>query len=159
MRLMRAAMRAGRHPMVRKQASGMVICKPGRDNYRSLKAYRSMSLLSCMGKVVEKVATELLSEQGKSRGRLRHGQFRSRIGHSAIDAEAIMVDRAHAAQTNGHIIAVLHMDIKEAFPSVAKGRLVNLTKVSQMVGDRIHCTKSILWESTVEMLFDGNTME
>jgi len=51
------------------------------------------------------------------------------------------------------------MDIKEAFPTVAKGRLVNLMKVRQMVGDRIHCTKSILLESTVEMIFDGNTME
>jgi len=85
-------MRMGRHPKVRKQASGMVICKPGRDNYRSLKGYRSVSLLSCMGKVVEEVATELLSEQAKRRGRLSDRQFRSRKGHSALDAEAIMVD-------------------------------------------------------------------
>jgi len=40
-----------------------------------------------------------------------------------------MVGRARAAWTNGHITGVLLMDIQAAFPSVAKGRLVNLMKV------------------------------
>jgi len=48
-----------------------------------------------------------------------------------------MVDRAHAAWKGGHIAGVLLMDIKAAFPSVAKGRLVNLMKVRQMDGDLI----------------------
>jgi len=52
------------------QASGVVIGKPGKDNYSNLKAYRSISLLICMGKVVEKVATELLSEEAECRGLL-----------------------------------------------------------------------------------------
>jgi len=56
---------------------------------------------------------------------MRDGQFGSRRGRSAIDAAAIMVDRAYAARRNGHITGVLLMDIKAAFPSVGKGRLVN----------------------------------
>jgi len=63
--LTRAAIRTGRHPAVWKRASGVVIRKPGKDDYMKLKAYRSISLLSCMGNVVEKVATELLSEEAK----------------------------------------------------------------------------------------------
>jgi len=43
----------------------------------------------------------------------------------AIHAATIMVDTAHPAWTNGHIAGVLLMDTKAAFPSVAKGRLVN----------------------------------
>jgi len=54
-------MRPGRHPAVWKRASGVVIPKPGKDDYTKLKAYRSISLLSCMGKVVKKVAADLLS--------------------------------------------------------------------------------------------------
>ena len=38
---------------------------------------------------------------------------------------AIMVDRADAAWTNGHIADVLLMVIKAALPSMGKGRLVN----------------------------------
>jgi hypothetical protein len=112
-----------------------------------------------MGQVVEKVATELLSEEAERRGLLSDGQFGSRKGRSAIDAAAIMVGRAHAAWTNGHMAGVLLMDIKAAFPSVAKGRLVNLMKVRQMDGDLIRWTESFLSERTVEMVIEGNAME
>jgi len=91
-RLTRGAIRTGRHPAVWKRASGVVIRKPGKDNYTKLKAYRSISLLSCMGKVVEKVAAELLSVEAERRGLLSDGQFGTRNGRSAIDAAAIMVD-------------------------------------------------------------------
>jgi len=120
-RVTRAAIRMGRHPAVWKRARGVVIRKPGKDDYTKLKAYRSILLLSCMGKVVEKVATELRSEEAARRGLLSDGQFGSRNGRSAIDAAAIMVDRVHAAWTNGHITGVLLMDIKAAFPTLAKG--------------------------------------
>jgi hypothetical protein len=52
-RLTNAAILTGRHPVVWKRASGVVIHKPGKDDYTQLNAYRSLSLLSCIGKVVE----------------------------------------------------------------------------------------------------------
>jgi len=76
--------------------------------------------------VVENVVVELLSDEGERRGLLGDGQFGSGKGRSAIEAAATMVDRAHAAWTHGHITGVLLMDIKAAFPSVAKGMLVNV---------------------------------
>ena len=51
----------------------MVICQPGKDDYPKLNAYSSISLLSCMGTVVEKVAMELLSEEAERRGLLSDG--------------------------------------------------------------------------------------
>jgi len=77
-RLTRAAIRPGRHPAVWKRASGVVIRKPGKDDYTKLKAYRSISLHSCMVNVVEKVAAELLSEEAERRGLLSDGDFGSR---------------------------------------------------------------------------------
>ena len=91
-RLRRVAICTGRHPAEWKRASGVVICKLGKDDYTKLKAYRSLSLLSCMGKLIEKVSAELLSEEAERRGLLSDGQFGSRKGRSAIDAAAIMVD-------------------------------------------------------------------
>jgi hypothetical protein len=70
-----------------------------------------------------------------------------------------MVDRAHAAWTNSHIPGLLLMVIKAAFPSVAKGRLVNIMKVRQMDGDLIRWTESFLSETMVEMIIEGNAME
>jgi len=48
-RVTRAAIHTGRHPAVRKHTSSMVIGKPGKDDYRKLMAYPSISLLRCMG--------------------------------------------------------------------------------------------------------------
>jgi len=45
---------------------------------------------------------------------------------------------------NGHITGVLLMDIEAAFPSMAKGRLVNLIKVRQMDGDLVQWTENFL---------------
>jgi hypothetical protein len=79
-RLTRAAIQTGRHPAVWERARGVVIRKPGKDDYTNLKAYRSISLFSCIGTVVEKVATELLSQEAESRGLQRDRQFRYRKG-------------------------------------------------------------------------------
>jgi len=158
-RLTKAAIRTGRHPSVWKRASGVVTRKPGKDDYTQLTAYRSISLLSCMGKVVKRVVAELLSDEAERRGLRSDGQFASRRWRSAIDAAAMMVDRAHAVWRNGRIAGMLLIHIKAAFPSVAKGRLVNLMKVRQMDGDLIRWTENFLSERTVEMVIQGNAME
>jgi len=136
-RLTKTANRMGRHPSVWNQASGVVIHKPGNEDYTQLKANRSTLLLGCMGHVVEKVVAELLPDEAERRGLLSDVQFGCRRGRSAIDAAAIMVDRAHSAWRDGHIAGLLLINIKAAFPSVAKGRLVNLMNVRQLDGDLI----------------------
>jgi len=68
--------------------------------------------MSCMGKVVEKVVTELLADEAGRRELLTDSQVGSRNRWSAIDAAFIMVDRAHAAWKNGFITGVLLMDPK-----------------------------------------------
>jgi len=158
-RLTRAAIPKRRHPAVWKRAGHLDIPKPGKNHYTKLRAYPSILLLICVGKVVEKVSAELPSQEAERRGLLSDGQFWSREGLSAIDAAAIMVDRAHAAWTNGNITGVLLMDIMAAFPSVAKERLVNLSKVRKMDGDLVQWTESFLSERTVEMIIEGNSME
>jgi hypothetical protein len=120
MRLTRMAIRMGRHPVVWMQASGVAIHTPCKDDYTKLETYRSITLLSCIGKVVKKVVTELLSEEAERWAMLSDDQCGSRKGRSAIGAAAGMVDSAHAAWMNSHIPGVLLMDIKAAFPSVAK---------------------------------------
>jgi hypothetical protein len=110
-RLTRAAIRTRRYPLVGNQASGAVISKPGKDDYTKLKAYRSISLVSCMGKVDENFVAELLSEEDDRIGLLCDGQFGNRNERSAIDAAAIILETAHAACTNGHVTCVVLMHI------------------------------------------------
>jgi len=135
--LTKAAVGTGHHKAIWKRANWVVIRKPGKEDYTQLKSYRMISPLSCMGKVVEKVVAELLSDEAERRALLRDGQFGSRKKRSAIDAAAIMVDTAHAAWKEDNITGVLLMDIKAAFPSVARGMLIHAMKAKKIDGDLI----------------------
>jgi len=49
-------------------------------------------------------------------------------------------------------------DIKAAFPSVARGRLIHAMKAKKIDGDLIRWTDSCLSERTVEMVIEGNVL-
>jgi len=70
-----------------------------------------------------------------------------------------MVDRAHATWKEDNITGVLLMDIKAAFPSVARGRLSHAMKARKIDGDLIRWTESFLSERTVEMVIEGNVLK
>jgi hypothetical protein len=102
------------------------------EDYTKLKSYRTISLLSCLGKVFEKVVAELLSDDAERRALLSDGQFGSRKKMSAMDLAAIMVDRAHAASKDDNITGVVLMNLKAAFPIVARGRLIHAMKARKI---------------------------
>jgi len=51
------------------------------------------------------------------------------------------------------------MDIKAAFPSIARGRLIDSMKAKRIDGDLIRWTQSFLSEWTVDMVIDGNVWQ
>ena len=111
--------------------------KSGKEDYTKIKSYRTISLLSCMGKVVEKVVAELVSDEAERRALLRDSPFGSRKKWLAIDGAAIMVDRAHATWKQDNITGVLLRDIKAAFPSRASVRLIPAMTAKTIDGDLI----------------------
>ena len=54
--------RLGIRPQAWKTAKGVLLRKPGKSDYTLVKAYRVISLLNCLGKVVEKVAAEAIAD-------------------------------------------------------------------------------------------------
>ena len=59
------------HPTQR----GMTIPKPGQDDYSLAKSYRCISLLNCLGKMVEKVAAMLVSAHCERARGFHPGQY------------------------------------------------------------------------------------
>jgi len=93
--LTKAAVRKKRRPTVWRRAGMVVIWIPRKEDYMKLNSYCTNSLLSCMGKLFEKLVAELLSDESETRALLSNGQFGIRKKRSAIGTGAIMVDRAH----------------------------------------------------------------
>jgi len=155
----KAALRTGCHPPVWKHTSGAVIVKPGKEDDTRLKSYRMISLLSFIGKSIEKVVAEQQSNKAEKRAPLSDGPFGSRNKRSAINAAAIMVDRSHSAWNEENIAGVLVMDIKAVFPSVVRGRLIQAMKATRIDGDLIPWTKTFLSARTVDIVVQGKVLQ
>jgi len=82
-----------------KIAKGVVIPKPGKSDYSKVRAYRVISLLDVISKLLERTAAHLITdhlERRKERG-LHEGQFGCRKRRSCIDAVAILMNRTQRA--------------------------------------------------------------
>lgn len=61
--MIQQAIQLGYHPQKWKQACGILLEKVGKQDLTLFKSYRVISLLNCMGKLVEKVMAEQLSQR------------------------------------------------------------------------------------------------
>ena len=113
-------MRLGVHPARWKLAKGVIIPKPGKDDYSIAKAYRCISLLNCLGKIVEKVVADLISRHCEATGGFHPGQYGCRTKRSAVDAVGVAIAQVQEAWSRGAIAGALLMDVAAAFPSVAR---------------------------------------
>jgi len=71
----RMSFRLGIHTKVCKEAKGVVIPKPNKQEYGGAQAYRVIILQNCVGKVVEKVPANAIAEVCERRRLLHNGQF------------------------------------------------------------------------------------
>ena len=78
------------HPRSWRHAKGILMEKPNKRDRTLVKSYRVISLLNCLGKVVEKLVAEMLSQFCETKGSLHQGQMGGRKHRSAIDAAALI---------------------------------------------------------------------
>lgn len=71
--------------------------KPNKLNYASIKSYNVICLPNCLGMVCEKVAADILSEEGEVNYVLHKAHVYSRRLSSVIDAIAQVVGRVQEA--------------------------------------------------------------
>jgi Reverse transcriptase (RNA-dependent DNA polymerase) len=108
------------HPIAWKTAKGVLIQKPGKlpREYSKVNGYQVISLSSCLGKVVEKVVAELITDHCESRQTLHKGQMGSRKRCSAVDAVACLIQKVQKAWGQKMLSGTILMDVKGgSFPS------------------------------------------
>jgi hypothetical protein len=153
--LVRACVWQGYQAKPWRQATGVVIPKPGKDDYSLARSHRVISLLCCLGKVIERVVTGRLVRAAETGSWLHEGQFGSRNGRAAVDAVAVLMDHAQSAWQQRQIVGVLLMDVKGAFDHVSKAvwvrRLVELRAPHSL----IRWTASFMDDRQVRMKVEG----
>jgi hypothetical protein len=84
----------GYHLKVWRQSIGVILPKRDKPDYSSPKAYRVISLINCLGKVLEKILATRLAYLANipNSGLLEEGQMGGRKQRSAIDAVLLLLD-------------------------------------------------------------------
>jgi Reverse transcriptase (RNA-dependent DNA polymerase) len=92
--LFNAALHLGIHPWT--EVKVVIIPKPGKTDYSAPKSYRPISLLECIGKVLEKIIARHLGSDVDHFDLLGPSQFGSRPHHSATDMATILRHKAES---------------------------------------------------------------
>lgn len=79
----------------------MLFEKGGMRNFGLVRSYRGISLLNCMGKVVEKVVVEQLSQYCEKHSKLQSKQMGGRKEWSAIDVVTIFFTGSYCIRKMG----------------------------------------------------------
>ena len=155
-RLVQHSIRLGYHPKEWKKARGVLLEKAGKRDFGLVRSYRVISLLNCMGKVIEKVVAEQLSQYCESYSKLHPGQMGGRKERSAIDAVAILVHTVQKGWEEKKLVAALFMDVKGAFDHVSKGQLIARMVELGIDGDLVLWTRSFLTDRKFQLVIDGH---
>jgi Reverse transcriptase (RNA-dependent DNA polymerase) len=85
------------------------------------KAYRVISLLNCLAKVMEKIIARRLAVMAEFKTLLHMHQIGGRRQKSAIDAVMVLIQKVQAnwrTRKRGFITSVLALDVKNAYLTV-----------------------------------------
>jgi hypothetical protein len=129
----------GYHPKCFKEATEVILkkpqtAKPPYRNYALPKAYKVISLLNCLAKVMEKIVTRRLAVMAEFKTLLHMHQIGGRKQKSAIDAVMILIQKVQAnwrTRKRGSITSVLALDVKNAYLTV---RTAPFAKICILLG-------------------------
>lgn len=120
-----ACLKHSHFPRVWRTATTAVLRKHDKEDYSEAGAYRPIALWSCLGKVFETVITRRISHWAETNHILAQGHVGGRRQHSVKDAFVILTSWIHHKWREGKIVSALFLDVKSAYPSVHKKRLIN----------------------------------
>ena len=145
------------HPQLWRHAKGILMEKPNKRDWALVKSYRVISLLNCLGKVVEKFVAEQLSQFCEAKEKLHKGQMRGRKNCSAIDVAALIIHKVYKTWEEKQVAGALLMDVKGAFDHVSRAKLAQRMANLGIDNDLIVWTQSFLTGRSMELVIDGFT--
>ena len=123
-RLFERCLTIGHHPKPFKEAEVVMIAKPGRRDLTSPRAWRPVSLLSCLGKGLERLIARRLSWAAVHYSVLHPQQAGALPKRSATDLVAALIHDIEEAFARKKVATLVTMDIQGAFDTVMRNRLV-----------------------------------
>ncbi|KAM6508463.1 hypothetical protein FALCPG4_19002 [Fusarium falciforme] len=123
-RLFQACLTIGHHPEPFREAEVVMIAKPGRRDLTKPRAWRPISLLSCLGKGLERLIARRLAWAATHYQVLYPQQAGALPKRSATDLVTALIHDIEEAFARNKVATLVTMDIQGAFDTVMRNRLV-----------------------------------
>jgi len=105
-------------PQAWKTAKIVPLRKPKKPDYTMAKAYRPISLLITLGKMLEALVAERISYLAEAHNLLPKNHFGARKGRSAIQALALIQEYIYQAWKHKKVLSLVSFDLKGAYNGV-----------------------------------------
>jgi hypothetical protein len=126
--LFRTSLEDGTLPTQWRHAKIIPLKKPDKDDYTVAKAWRPISLLATLGKLLESVVAERISHAVETYGLLPSNHFGARKQRSAEQALLLLQEHIHTAWRGRKVASLISFDVKGAYNGVCKERLLQRMK-------------------------------
>ncbi|KJZ70705.1 hypothetical protein HIM_09889 [Hirsutella minnesotensis 3608] len=154
-----SSLREGVVPHQWRTAKIIPLKKPDKDDYRLAKAWRPISLLSTLGKILEAVVAERISYAAEAHGLLPANHFGARKRRSADQALALLQERIYKAWRMGRVLSLVSFDVKGAYNGVCKERLLERMEARGIPSRLVKWVDAFCSERTASVVVNGYTSE
>jgi hypothetical protein len=126
--LFQASLEEGTLPKQWRHAKIIPLRKPNKEDYTVAKAWRPISLLATLGKILESVVAERISHAVETHGLLPTSHFGARKQRSAEQALLLLQEQIYAAWRGRRVLSLISFDVKGAYNGVCRERLIQRMK-------------------------------
>ncbi|KAI7722998.1 hypothetical protein KC353_g1 [Hortaea werneckii] len=158
-RLFQTSLDTGVIPKQWKVAKIIPLKKPNKDDYTLAKAWRPISLLSTLGKLLEAVIAERLSFAVETYGLLPANHFGARKQRSAEQALLLLQECIYTAWRNKRVVSLVSFDVKGAYNGVYKDRLLQRLAARGIPSDLVKWIDAFCSERTATIVVNGQASE
>ena len=155
--LFRASLEEGTLPSQWRHAKIIPLKKPGKENYTVAKAWRPISLLATLGKILESVVAERLSHAVETYGLLPTNHFGARKQRSAEQALVLLQEQIYTAWRGRKILSLVSFDVKGAYNGVCKERLLQRLRARGIPEMLVRWTDAFCSERTATIQINGQS--
>ena len=155
--LFRATFTLNHYPDEWKLSSTVVLRKPGRPDYSIPKAYRPITLLDTMSKILSSCVADDLVYIAEHHNLLPLTHFGGRPGKATTDSLHLLTKfTTDAWASANHFVSVLFLDVKAAFPSVVVNRMLHNMRTAGIPLEYVNWYRNRLNNRMTTLHFDDH---